>query len=230
MGKFESPSSEARVVIIDGTTTDIPSPFARRRSIKRDSAGSRPESRGSYYKRIRRAASPLLEDDANEQSMAALQLDSATAEFIDLNDVLDAAALEPEAEPSASESDVGTDLDRHLRNLSRWDKIPMNAFRSRGATAAAGLASYGTALGSVLRGAANAAWWDAGAKKRGGLSAISPVMKPVRDSPRIHPTYPPSKDKERRRKKGRLSDPSSVKRPSHAQRASSLVAVPPLRI
>jgi len=92
-----------------------------------------------------------------------------------------------------------------------------------------------------------------GATPRGSQSlalALSPVIFPVRDGDRTPPSnsngrhhshhnFSPSsqhkvhKDKERRRKKSKTVDSASVKpvrRPSHIQRVSSLVAVPSLRL
>jgi hypothetical protein len=120
---------------------------------------------------------------------------------IGLDDVLDASFLDSDesGEPAAN-----TSGERHLRNLNRWDRVPMGTFRrSRAAhmdensARVSGLAppndgvSYGSAGGHVLRKSPlGAALWqtNAGREKLSrqppGSVAVSPVIFPVRDGER----------------------------------------------
>lgn len=151
---------------------------------------------------------------------------------------------------------------QHLRNLSRWDRIPMNTFRRTRSDVALPTMSHMTmslpvGIGYGLKSPSAGAWWDQEGKKRGGkrertasasasaslhaMLALSPVLFPVRggsDELHHHAHHQTSqlkihRDKERRKRKSKTVDSAAVKpikRPIHAQRASSLVNVPPLRI
>jgi hypothetical protein len=119
---------------------------------------------------------------------------------MDLDDVLDASFV---GSDDSGEPPTDTSGERHLRNLTRWDRVPINTFR-RSRTAHIGditarisqLAppndgvSYGSAGGHVLRrGPLGAALWqtcdsNVKSKRNPGSVTVSPVIFPVRDGER----------------------------------------------
>ncbi|KZV85716.1 hypothetical protein EXIGLDRAFT_753174 [Exidia glandulosa HHB12029] len=270
MGRFESPA-QVKMVIIDGRTQNIPSPFARK--LRRERA-----NRVRFPKSRRQASpSPLLSGgEVSEDSMYSLHAGPSSSQFISLHDVLDTAILEDDEDEleesqsaaqaaliSASESDAAVDSNgvQHLRNLSRWDRIPMNTFRrTRSDVSLPSMTMslpVGLGYGAGLKNSSG--WWDSdNGRKRGrrererttsmnAMLALSPILFPVRGggggggdeygNQRAHNASQLKihRDKERRKKKSKSKTVDSaavkpVKRPIHAQRASSLVNVPPLRI
>ncbi|EJD48015.1 hypothetical protein AURDEDRAFT_113266 [Auricularia subglabra TFB-10046 SS5] len=247
MGRFDTPSS-LKVVIIDGTTKDIPSPFARRLRRERVNRVRFPKLRRQQ------SPSPLLSGgEVSEDSLYSyLHAGPSTShQFIELHDVLDTAILEddeeeqPEPEPSsqhlvsASESDApGSAND--ARSLSRWDRIPMNTFRKTRADVSMPVMNMtmslpvGIGAGYGLK--SSSAWWEADARKRertASMLALSPILFGVDHQQHASSQLKIHRDKERRKRKSKTVDSANVKplkRPSHAQRASSLVNVPPLHL
>ncbi len=181
---------------------------------------------------------PSLSDDPIPTSPCLL-----LTEPIRLDDVLDTSILDSDpadapATPSKPYSIIGEpetsaadDRERHLQNLSRWDRIPMSTFRH---TRESGHVSDGPsnlAYGDIIRSSPFNGVWpsDRGhnkpsgspskkgkGKRKGSLNmVISPVILPVRDRDGDHtpngstigqnnhnPLHSkPRKDKESRRDK-----------------------------
>ncbi|KAH7105841.1 hypothetical protein BKA62DRAFT_668631 [Auriculariales sp. MPI-PUGE-AT-0066] len=153
MGHFQNPdvvspttstsaASNGGVVVIDGSTKNIPSPFVRK--MRRDLLRMRPKR----YSKTRRhvTGSPLsaageFSDNSSLYSFSSFGAgpSTSTTTFMDLHDVLDAAILEASEDeipesltqslelPAQSASESETQVHEH--SLERWDRIPMNTFR-----------------------------------------------------------------------------------------------------
>ncbi|KAH9044246.1 hypothetical protein EDB84DRAFT_813335 [Lactarius hengduanensis] len=250
MGTFEASGTDSlRRAVIDGSQHTVPSPFQRSRrrrfsgSVSAQSASrTRDRSLSLSYASFTMSPThfglPSLSDDPILTS-PCLPL----TEPIRLDDVLDTSILDSDpvdapatpskpydiiGEPETSTTD---DRERHLQNLSRWDRIPMSTFRH---TRESGHVSDGPsnlAYGDIIRSSPFNGVWpsDRGhnkpsgspskkgkGKRKGSLTmVISPVILPVRDRDGDHtPNGPtigqnnhnplhskPRKDKESRRDK-----------------------------
>ncbi|KAI9440500.1 hypothetical protein H4582DRAFT_1812111, partial [Lactarius indigo] len=250
MGTFEASGTDSlRRAVIDGSQHTVPSPFQRSRrrrfseSVSAQSASrTRDRSLSLSYASFTMSPThfglPSLSDDPIPTS-PCLPL----SEPIRLDDVLDTSILDSDpvdtpatpskpydiiGEPETSATD---DRERHLQNLSRWDRVPMSTFRH---TRESGHVSDGPsnlAYGDIIRSSPfNGVWSsDRGhnkpsgspskkgkGKRKGSLNmVISPVILPVRDRDGDHtPNGPtigqnnhnplhskPRKDKESRRDK-----------------------------
>ncbi|KAF8478779.1 hypothetical protein JB92DRAFT_3133883 [Gautieria morchelliformis] len=219
MGSFEQVSADPKKrAVIDGSKAMVFSPFTRtKRAERRFGRGRKRSAAGidifPYISKRPRQSSlpgssraPLPVDGEEEgdplvQSSPELPLPATS---IDLDDVLDVSFLgsDDSVEPVTS-----TSGERHLRNLSRWDRVPINTFR-RSRTAHMGdinarisqLAppndgvSYGSAGGHVLkRSPLGVALWQTSdrnlkSKRNPGSVAVSPVIFPVRDGERTPTT------------------------------------------
>ncbi|KAF8271593.1 hypothetical protein EI94DRAFT_1720136 [Lactarius quietus] len=149
MGTFEaSRTNSLRRAVIDGSPHAIPSPFqrsGRRRfsgSVSAQSASrGRDRSQSLSYASFTMSPThfevPSLSDDLTLPAPPCLPLN----EPIRLDDVLDTSILDSDpADASATlskpysiigetEASATDDVERHLHNLSRWDRIPMGTFR-----------------------------------------------------------------------------------------------------
>ncbi|KAH9066623.1 hypothetical protein EDB87DRAFT_1553312, partial [Lactarius vividus] len=250
MGTFEASGTDSlRRAVIDGSQHTVPSPFQRScrrrfsgsvsaRSASRTRDRSLSLSYASFTMSPTHFGLPSLSDDPILTS-PCLPL----TEPIRLDDVLDTSILDSDpadapatlskpydiiGEPETSTTD---DRERHLQNLSRWDRVPMGTFRH---TRESGHVSDGPsnlAYGDIIRSSPfNGVWSsDRGhnkpsgspskkgkGKRKGSLNmVISPVILPVRDRDGDHtPNGPtigqnnhnplhskPRKDKESRRDK-----------------------------
>lgn len=150
------------------------------------------------------------------------------SEPIKLDDVLDAAFLEPEPSdapvpdtPASETGESDSERDRHLENLRRWDRIPIDAFRKTRVAGGTDLAlvekmgvtspvlraprpadgfSYGSAVGGMLRGnPLNPAFWesDCEATKSVGRKAAGRGPRPGRMSVIVSPVILPARDGDR---------------------------------
>ncbi|KAF8582753.1 hypothetical protein K439DRAFT_1635027 [Ramaria rubella] len=215
MGSFLQVSTDPkRRAIIDGTKTVVFSPFARAKRIgkypgrgrKRTAAGNdifpyttkRPRQASLPDSSCTTVLSPDVEDEAAELVQSSPEL-LLPATSIDLDDVLDASFLDSD---DSAETAANTSGERHLRNLSRWDRVPMSTFRrSRAAhmeesnVHVSSLASfsygvsYGSAGGHVLRRTPVGALWQNPnvrdkSRRPPGSVTVSPVIFPLRDGER----------------------------------------------
>lgn len=175
MGSF-MPESTERCAVIDGTGKSTPSPFVRRggrgrrrphSSVKKHTIGDaspagrkQPRSARSSFASIR--GSPLRRSgsafDREDTPPSDIE---APAPPISLEDVLDTSAL---PHHGLEVADAGSDSSRHLRNLRRWEKVPITTFRQsrRNPESSAGLFGsdvplqsqgfpHGPASGAVFR-------------------------------------------------------------------------------
>lgn len=154
------------------------------------------------------------------------------ATSIGLDDVLDVSFLDSEdsVDPAAN-----TSGERHLRNLCRWDRVPMGTFRRSRTAHTEGLnirvsrlappndgVSYGSAGGHVLRKSPlGAALWQTNdekvtSKHPPGSVTVSPVIFPVRDGVHIPITnqYPDPLQEPEPSKPG----PSKSRKQKHKER------------
>ncbi|KDQ61607.1 hypothetical protein JAAARDRAFT_190347 [Jaapia argillacea MUCL 33604] len=151
MGKFE-PAARSRgssvsslvakgVAIIDGKNSAIPSPYPKRRR-RAMTASSVSDMNGSALMSptpLRSSFHPPASDDFLTDSTLPADDEHPLAPPIDLSDVLDASFLS--AEPIPEEGDPATfsstlsETDDNVRNLSRWDVIPVDTFRRTRETA-----------------------------------------------------------------------------------------------
>ncbi|KAI5121506.1 hypothetical protein M0805_006543 [Coniferiporia weirii] len=205
MGSFapEASNKTKRVVIADPGNSpareSVPCPYPAIRRLRRraDSLGMLSHNSDRCSGNSRRSSligssrSPYEAMGSGFESTddAEFQL----AEPIKLDDVLDTALLEsqpsdnPLPESTASETgESDSERDRHLQNLQRWDRIPIDAFRKtrvagtvgdltldvdkmgvvpptpRAPRPADGF-SYGSAVGGMLRGSPlNTSFWESG--------------------------------------------------------------------
>ncbi|KAF5383844.1 hypothetical protein D9615_003653 [Tricholomella constricta] len=195
------PVKENRQAIIDDSHKDIPSPHPRFR---------RRRSSFSHYKAVEHllqrhlasqkspisACSPspfhLLTPTAEEAITMSPEM--ASAELVDLNDVLEASFLDPDPSDSQSTS-TENESRKQLKSYNRWDIISVGAFR-QSREAVDGAAGWGsdttpgskTDYGSMMKSSPlstmlwqNKAANNAQRRSRKMSVVISPVILPVRD-------------------------------------------------
>ncbi|KAI0319623.1 hypothetical protein OF83DRAFT_1170035 [Amylostereum chailletii] len=235
MGTFEASQSDLlRRAVIDGSRPqDLPSPFppkARKRRAS-ESISSRSISRSrdrslSLSQNFALSPSPLgtlLPSLLAAEDPTPVSSGLPLAEPIRLDDVLDASMLDSDPFDAPPDTELSScdmhddDGGRLLQNLSRWDRVPMNAFRR---TRESGLMSdSATEYGHLIRSSPfSGTLWTRdedtdhipsptatskskkGRKGKGRMDVmISPVLLPVRDrdgdrTPTGFNTYtPPSK-------------------------------------
>ncbi|EPQ56407.1 hypothetical protein GLOTRDRAFT_138143 [Gloeophyllum trabeum ATCC 11539] len=214
MGRFEAKPVESQkvtgIAIINGQNPAVPSPYPRRKksvsTAAMDSPGvpQTPGPAGSSAQPTEEflTDSTLPGDDRG-----------ASAVTIDLSDVLDDSFLNSdqcmEDDDASMSSAASDDESRHLRNLSRWERIPMDTFRQ---TRTASNAIPSSDVEPVSAGAVtdspfgNTLLWPHAGKQAAGPSrgptrksvkpvgsksskrqmsvVISPVILPVRDGDR----------------------------------------------
>ncbi|KIJ55380.1 hypothetical protein M422DRAFT_239999 [Sphaerobolus stellatus SS14] len=202
MGSFVSVSPDPKKrAVLDGKTL-VNSPFSRLRRLGRGRERKRLMFGTDFQHPSRRARQTSLPGDtrcpftadAEEplvQSSPELELSMPTSTSMGLDDVLDASFLESDESDSGASA---TTADENMRNLSRWERVPMGTFRRTRASHVALVndgVSYGAggASGHVLRRSAGAAFWKPTEKppqrrSRPGSVAVSPVIFPVRDGER----------------------------------------------
>ncbi|KAG5643100.1 hypothetical protein DXG03_001564 [Asterophora parasitica] len=177
------PSGESRQAIIDDTKKDIPSPHPR---FRRRRGGNNNLFSHSHYKTVSTIQSSVIDltrtqvehllqrhlassqhlqspiappspfGGGDDATPLALSPELAHAELIDLNDVLEAAFLDPDPPSDSQDTDSGAppssssrshnptttttppSKPQHLRSLNRWDVISVGAFRQQSRAAAAG--------------------------------------------------------------------------------------------
>ncbi|EMD39044.1 hypothetical protein CERSUDRAFT_112740 [Gelatoporia subvermispora B] len=218
MGEFVSATqTPAQCAVINGMGGPVPSPFprskARRRRVAETSQTA--QSGSAIESQLSSATDPTL-SSAQSSDETPTQTNVPTSELsstdaIDLDDVLDSSFLdsEPLAHDHESQSletvTTGNSAPggTHIKNLSRWDRIPMATFRRtresvivsgiESAGSDTGLASYsslGTMMGNtMLAQRANDKKPRRRSKAKGSnLVIISPMLMPVRDGERT-PTY-----------------------------------------
>ncbi|KAF8518015.1 hypothetical protein BU17DRAFT_49226 [Hysterangium stoloniferum] len=243
MGNFTQISSDPkRRVIVDGTSAVLVSPFASVRRVRRGREIKRNDFDSNPSKRPRQSSLPgesltvlQAEPDEPDEAMVQSSPELPLPTSIGLDDVLDASFLDSDASASASE----TTVDAHLRNLTRWDRVPMGTFR-RSRTAHIGMlssmippndgVSYGSAGGHVLRKApGGAALWQRDQKQPPGhlpgSVTVSPVIFPVRDGekapiiirfddpPILTQSRPPKRKDKRRRTRATNNSPFATHAP-----------------
>ncbi|KAJ9111799.1 hypothetical protein QFC22_006458 [Naganishia vaughanmartiniae] len=145
-----------RVAVIDGTGKVTPSPFMRRGGPRgRARGGSQTGTKGSNVKRQALGASPStngrrlryssvpagrghVSDSARGSPLRLSQRESFDredtssdhedmAEPISIDDVLDTSALHHHGHETDQDEEIYGS--RHLRNLRRWEKVPITTFR-----------------------------------------------------------------------------------------------------
>ncbi|KZT27773.1 hypothetical protein NEOLEDRAFT_1130237 [Neolentinus lepideus HHB14362 ss-1] len=143
MGRFEAkPGDTPKVLpmaIINGQNPEVPSPYPRRRkkaipSVPMDSPGM-PQTPGQSGTA---GSSPQPNEEFLTDSTLPGDGKAGSAATMDLSDVLDDSFLnsdqcmedaEASMSSAASDDDNEASRSRHLRNLSRWELIPMGTFR-----------------------------------------------------------------------------------------------------
>ncbi|TDL23663.1 hypothetical protein BD410DRAFT_786910 [Rickenella mellea] len=228
MGDFTSAKTDqVKKVIVNESSGIIPCPFPVIRRLRRSgSCASKRSGSGSdigtFGSGRSRPSSLLGSTRSPYQSMSADDFmvpsspDFPPTEPIELHDVLESSFLEAEPlDVQTTESDPNADgteleLHRHLQNLSRWERIPLDTFRrTRMAGGTGGLEaintaphgsyrtpkpadgfSYGSSVGGMMRGSPlSATLWQSQSpprnKKANGRAnysvLLSPVILPVRD-------------------------------------------------
>ncbi|OBZ66408.1 hypothetical protein A0H81_13521 [Grifola frondosa] len=219
MGNFVSSADVPRgCVIIDGKGSDIPSPYPRSTTRRRAEGGrSREQQRNSGENPEAFIATPntMCSFESSEETPMHSQTPTSefsSAEAIDLDDVLDASLLD--SEPTTQDYDTETvelaSSSSHaksgilLKNLNRWDRIPMATFRRTRETATAsgvdgsagsdnGLGVYG-GMGAMISNSMFAPPKSTDKKPRGSGGSrskfkhanliVSPVLLPTRDGDR----------------------------------------------
>ncbi|TFK51680.1 hypothetical protein OE88DRAFT_1734727 [Heliocybe sulcata] len=143
MGRFEAQFGDAQKVpamaIINGQNPVIPSPYPRRK--KRVAHGTAMDSPGmSQTPGQSGRANSLMQPNEGFITDSTLPGEdpAGPAATMDLSDVLDDSFLnsdqcmedaEVSTSSAASDDDNEESRSRHLRNLSRWERIPMGTFR-----------------------------------------------------------------------------------------------------
>ncbi|GJJ11268.1 hypothetical protein Clacol_005500 [Clathrus columnatus] len=197
MGSFITVTRDPqRSAIVDGTKALVFSPFSRSTRVGRGRERKRIMVGNDIphpLKRTRQASLPsdsrtstaAETDDPVVQSSPEFQLPAS----IGLDDVLDASFLDSDDSLSTSV----TTFDAHLRNLTRWDRVPVSTFR-RSRTANVGMlpvtappsdgVSYGSTGGHVLRRSPGSVplWLrdKPPHNQTPGSVTVSPVIFPVR--------------------------------------------------
>ncbi|OCH85790.1 hypothetical protein OBBRIDRAFT_821387 [Obba rivulosa] len=217
MGEFVPiPQTPVQCAVIDGTGSPVPSPFPRSKArTKRRAVVTAQSGSGIEESQLSTTTDPT-QSSAQSSDETPTQTNVPTSELsctdaIDLDDVLDSSFLdmEPfshdhehhsyETVAAGSSTPGGT----HIKNLSRWDRIPMATFRrtresaivsgieSAGSdTGLAGYSGMGTMIGSTMlaQRASDKKSRRRSKAKGSNLAAMSPVLLPVRDGERT-PTY-----------------------------------------
>ncbi|KAH8116411.1 hypothetical protein DFH11DRAFT_1208673 [Phellopilus nigrolimitatus] len=239
MGSFAPQIADKtkRVVIASSGNTasggPIPSPFPAIRRLRRRADSLSKVNRSASDHGSSRPSSFLSATRSPFEPMGSGDFDSTDdtdlpSEPIKLDDVLDAAFLEPEPSdapvpdtPASETGESDSERDRHLENLRRWDRIPIDAFRKTRVAGGTDLAlvekmgvtspvlraprpadgfSYGSAVGGMLRGnPLNPAFWesDCEATKSVGRKAAGRGPRPGRMSVIVSPVILPARDGDR---------------------------------
>ncbi|KAI0924013.1 hypothetical protein AcV5_009385 [Taiwanofungus camphoratus] len=169
MGEFvTSPQTMQGSAVIDGKGASIPSPFPRTKvPNKRHRPTTEQSSNGST------SAAELPSDSVQSASLQSSDetltqsqkqpSEMSPTDAIDLDDVLDSSFLDSspvhrDHDVQEQEQAVATPTGTHIRSLSRWDRIPMAAFRR----------TREAAIGTNIEGSAS----DTGLSVYGGMSAM----------------------------------------------------------
>ncbi|KLO17953.1 hypothetical protein SCHPADRAFT_936611 [Schizopora paradoxa] len=226
MGSFAAKEGTKRKVVLDSTGraadgNPAPSPFpVIRRLRRRSDASGNASDPGSAAKS---RAPSLLGAHMSPFESIVEDFDSPTkspelhpTQPIELEEVLDTALLDAEAEGQETSTDASceTDLEtrnKHIQNLRRWDRIPMNTFRKSRAAAGVpdivipdkmGVASWSSPSSRVPRPADGFSYGSAaGAMLRGSsLSAALFNGEPATETGAVDAT---SRPKQKRRMTGK---------------------------
>ncbi|KAG8220854.1 hypothetical protein J3R82DRAFT_2348 [Butyriboletus roseoflavus] len=214
MGQFSlEGNAPQKTAVLTGINKDVPSPYPRlghRRRRFSSSAGSF-SSMDLRGRTARLSIYPSLPPPSDQPS-SEVPPDIGLGEPIKLDDVLDSTFLDSEPETQIQTVRDSEGEQKLVQSLSRWDRVPVGAFRLTRESAAStsdvptspGWASepakfsprdarsYGNALkSSPLH---TMLWHDKSAvkekpRKSGGVT-ISPVLLPVRDGTRTPPHAP----------------------------------------
>ncbi|KAG6854516.1 hypothetical protein C0991_005428 [Blastosporella zonata] len=194
------PAKETRQVIIDDLHKDIPSPHPRFRR-RRPSFSHFRSVEHLLQQHLASQQLPTLPCSPSPFHLVTPTVDKtitmspemASAELVDLNDVLEASFLDPE--PPSDSQNTSTDTEakkQQLKSFNRWDVISVGAFRQSregeggwGSDSTPAKTDYGSMMKSSPLSTMlwqNKANNPASNRRSGKMSVvISPVILPVRD-------------------------------------------------